>query len=180
MFPRLLYKHSPHTAIHPGSRDPFIRAMSPGRQASGTQFTCFTSTKVQILTPSLHPGTATSPRGVPGMVSDTCGYRAYCGGEAGGGMHMYQVTTFKETLHQLPGGSGRGPHPQSVTPFPLPPPFLDPSPLSPQGPTLPIDVPSDVISNNFDLWMQEVYTQSHTHTHINTHTQVDTHPQTHP
>lgn len=30
-------------------------------------------------------------------------------------MHMYQVTTFKETLHQLPGGSGRGPHPQSVT-----------------------------------------------------------------
>jgi hypothetical protein len=70
------------------------------------------------------------------------------------------------------------PHPQSVTPFPLPPPFLDPSPLSPQGPTLPIDVPSDVISNNFDLWMQEVHTKSHTHTHINTHTQVDTHTNT--
>jgi hypothetical protein len=48
----------------------------------------------------------TSPRGQPGLVSDTCGFRAYCGGEAGGGMHMYPQTSLKETLYMLPGKDG--------------------------------------------------------------------------
>eukprot|EP00277_Geminigera_cryophila_P005760 CAMPEP_0179421098 /NCGR_PEP_ID=MMETSP0799-20121207/9564_1 /TAXON_ID=46947 /ORGANISM="Geminigera cryophila, Strain CCMP2564" /LENGTH=283 /DNA_ID=CAMNT_0021194841 /DNA_START=78 /DNA_END=925 /DNA_ORIENTATION=- len=69
-------------------RDPFIRAMSPSHE--------------EQLAKSRHAA-PTSPRGVAGMVNDTCGFRPYCGGEAGGGMHMYAQTSFKETLYMLPG-----------------------------------------------------------------------------
>lgn len=70
------------------SRDPFIRAMSPSHED-------------HLAKTGARP--PTSPRGQPGLVNDTCGFRPYCGGEAGGGMHMYQQTSFKETIYMLPG-----------------------------------------------------------------------------
>jgi hypothetical protein len=70
--------------------DPFVRTVSP---------------------PTSPSGSPTSPKeidfGIGGrLVNDAVGFRRCYGADAGGGSHLYQQTTFLETINQLPAATG--------------------------------------------------------------------------